>query len=215
MPKTELRLRRYKQSKIARKLGFRGREVNRKIPDPDLDRARTPRRRRYCSPATTGKEAAAGDEGTGGRGGGCRGGAGVEAGDAARRRRRRGGGGCSGRGGAGPAAESGAAARRGDERRRGSGRRRRRRAAARGRLWPERSAGRAGPGPSRAGDVGAGAVAGGHVAAGGWLGAAADVVRLARTRPSAADLARMIFFRVSGRGRDPKTEGCIYRHRGS
>ena len=23
------------------------------------------------------------------------------------------------------------------------------------------------------------------------------------------------FFRVSGRGRDPKTEGCIYRHRGS
>ena len=76
-PKTELRLRRYKQSKIARKLGFRGREVNRNIPDPDLDRARIPRRRRYCSPATTGKEAAAGDEGTGGRGGGCRGGAGV------------------------------------------------------------------------------------------------------------------------------------------
>ena len=37
MPKTELRLRRYKQSKIARKLGFRGREVNR-CPDPDLDR---------------------------------------------------------------------------------------------------------------------------------------------------------------------------------
>ena len=28
MPKTDLRLRRYKQSKIARKLGFRGREVN-------------------------------------------------------------------------------------------------------------------------------------------------------------------------------------------
>ena len=48
-------------------------------PDPDLARARIPRRRRYCSPATTGKEAAAGDEGTGGRGGGCRGGAGVEA----------------------------------------------------------------------------------------------------------------------------------------
>ena len=59
-----------------------------------------------------------------------------------------------------------AAARRGDERRRGSGRRRRRRAAACGRLWPERSAGRAGPGPSRAGDVGAGAVAGGP--RGGW-----------------------------------------------
>ena len=41
MPKTELRLRRYKQSKIARKLGFRGREVNRNIPDPDLDREET------------------------------------------------------------------------------------------------------------------------------------------------------------------------------
>ena len=34
MPKMELRLQRYKQSKIARKLGFRGREVN-----PDLDPA--------------------------------------------------------------------------------------------------------------------------------------------------------------------------------
>ena len=41
-----------------------------------------------------------------------------------------------------------------------------------------------------------------------------------RVRPGAdtsvgADLAGMIFFRVSGRGRDPKTEGCINRHRGS
>ena len=37
-----------------------------------------------------------------------------------------------------------------------------------------------------------------------------------RTRPSArGDLFFFYFFRVSGRGRDPKTEGCIYRHRGS
>ena len=128
MSKTDLRLRRYKQSKIARKLGFRGREVNRKIPDPDLDRARTPRRRRYCSPATTGKEAAAGDEGTGGRGGGCRGGAGVEAGGAppgtARRRRllrpgRRGAGGGVGRGG--PARRRTAAGQRPEEEKKGGG----------------------------------------------------------------------------------------------
>ena len=36
-----------------------------------------------------------------------------------------------------------------------------------------------------------------------------------RTRPSAAEEGIFFFIRVSGRGRDPNTEGCIYRHRGS
>ena len=123
--------------------------------------ARKPRRRRRRSSSSP-EELVAGAGGGGESGeaaGRGRGDAGGGGGDRGRRRpgRRR------------PVAGGGgrlAAARRGDERRRGSGRRRRRRAAARGRLWPERSAGRAGPGPSRAGDVGAGAVAGGP--RGGW-----------------------------------------------
>ena len=55
-----------------------------------------------------------------------------------------------------------------------------------------------------------------HVARPGWLRrAAVDVVRPGADTSVGADLAGMFFFRVSGRGRDPKTEGCIYRHRGS
>ena len=165
-------MRRYKQSKIARKIGFRGREVNRNIPDPDLDRARTPRQRRYCSPATTGKEAAAGDEGTGGRRRGCRGGAGVEAGGAppgtARRRRllrpgRRGAGGGVGRGGGGCSG-----------RRSRKGRRRWRRGGA-GRLGP--GDGARGPGAGQAGRRRTGDPRR-HLAARGWLAArGADGVR--------------------------------------
>ena len=215
MPKTDLRLRRYKQSKIARKLGFRERksiEISQiqiwighgyRGGGGTVHRRRRGRRQR---PATRGPE----------------GGAVVAGATPAWRRATRRGAGDGEAAAAAPAGE--ARGRRRSRARRpgkatngggaaaGGGEEGRRRAGASG---PSGRRGGPAPGPRGPAMWARARWQEGHVAVGGWLGAAADVVRLARTRPSAADLARMIFFRVSGRGRDPKTEGCIYRHRGS
>ena len=132
------------------------------------------------------------------------------AGDAARRRQPVGGRRPERGGGGAPATQAAVARRRG----RRSGARRRGVA----RSDEEAGSPRARAGRRDRGDVGARP---GHVArrrwlrrAAGWSGrcpARAGHVRRRRRK----EICFSFFFRVSGRGRDPKTEGCIYRHRGS